>query len=95
VVVGPAYGAAPRQLRSGPAIPDSCWMLVADETPSGPRLQAFLMMQFAPRSADYRRYVTSVDRVEQATGLDFYHELPDAEEERLEAETPPVWIDGR
>ena len=94
VVVGPAYGGSPRRLASGPAIPESCWMLVADETPRGPRFQAFLMMQFAPRSADYRRYVTSVDRVERATGLDFFHELSDAEEDRLEAETPACWIGG-
>jgi endonuclease G len=95
VTVGPAYLGGTRRLSSGSAVPDAFWMVVADETALGPRLQAFLMSQSTPRGADFRRYVTSVDRVERAARLDLFHELPDAEEERLEAETPPVWIGGR
>ncbi len=94
VTVGPAYRAGTRRLAAGPAIPTDCWMVVADETPRGPRLQAFLMPQSTPRSADFRRFVTSVDAVERAAQLDLFHELPDATENRIEAETPPVWIDG-
>jgi hypothetical protein len=35
--------------------------------------------------------VTSVDRVEQLAGLDLFSELPDAEEDRLEALVPTNW----
>ncbi len=94
VTVGPAYRGATRRLASGSAVPSDCWMVVADETPRGPRLQAFLMSQSTPRSADYRRFVTSVDAVERAAQLDLFHELPDATENRLESETPACWVDG-
>ena len=94
VTVGPAYRGASRRLASGSAVPSDCWTVVADETPRGPRLQAFLMSQSTPRSADYRRFVTSVDAVERAAQLDLFHELPDATENRLESETPACWVDG-
>jgi endonuclease G len=94
VTVGPAYRGASRRLASGSTVPTDCWMTVADETARGPRLQAFLMSQSTGRSADYRRFVTSVDAVERAAQLDLFHELPDALEKRLEAETPALWIDG-
>ena len=94
VTVGPAYLGGTRRLASGSAVPDACWMTVADETPRGPRLQAFLMAQSTARSADYRRFIVSVDAVERAARLDLFHELPDALENRLEAEVPSNWIDG-
>ncbi len=94
VTVGPAYLGGNRRLASGSAVPDACWMTVADETPRGPRLQAFLMSQSTARSADFRRFIVSVDAVERAARLDLFHELPDALENRLEAEMPADWVDG-
>ena len=94
VTVGPAYRGAARRIASGSAVPSDCWMVVADETPRGPRLQAFLMAQSTPRSADHRRFIVSVDAVERAAQLDLFHELPDAMEDRLESETPACWVDG-
>ncbi|MBK08700.1 MAG: endonuclease, partial [Cobetia sp.] len=32
------------------------------------------------------RFLVSIDRIESLTGLDFFHELPDDVEQRLEAQ---------
>ena len=93
VTVGPAYRGTPQRLRSDSEIPSACWMLIADETPSGPRLQAILLPQ-APTSSDFRAGLTTVDTVERATGLDFYTDLPDEQEERLESQTPVYWLES-
>ncbi len=92
VIVGPVFRGSVERLPSGSEIPDACFMLIADETPSGPRLQAFLFEQDVARSADFRRFVVSVDVVERETGFDFFAELPDEIESRLEASTA-YWLE--
>lgn len=93
VVTGPIYDNQPQHLKAGNEIPDAFFKVIADETPSGPRLQAFILPQSAPRSADYRAYRTTIDIIEQQTGLDFFTDLPDVAEEILEAEKTPYWLE--
>ena len=93
VTVGPVYRGAPRSLQGKTLVPGACFLLVADELPGGGvRLQAVLMPQEARREADFRDYVTSVDLVERATGLDFFSELPDELEAGLELRAAPCWL---
>lgn len=94
VAVGPVYRGSAARLASGSAIPDGCFMVIADETPRGPRFQAFLAPQSADRAADFRAYLTSVDAVERATGLDFHPDLDDAAEAAPEAAEGPYWLEG-
>jgi endonuclease G, mitochondrial len=94
VVTGPIYDNQPQHLRAGNEIPDAFFMAIADETPNGPRLQAFILPQSAPRRADFRAYRTSVDEIEKETGLNFFTELPDTQEEQLESDTAPYWLES-
>lgn len=82
-----------RKLTSGSVVPSAFFMLVADETPQGPRFQAFIMPQIAKRNANFRDFRTSVFEVQQKTGLDFYWELPDPVKSRLEAQKADYWLE--
>ena len=85
VIVGPIYDELAENLASGPEIPDAFFCVVADSTPSGPRLQAFVMPQDTPRAANFRDYVVAVDAAELQAGLDFFWMLPDLMENPAEA----------
>ena len=93
VVVGPVYSGSTSRLSSGSVIPTGCFMVIADETPTGPRFQAFLAPQAASRRADFRTFLVSVQAVERASGLNFHHELPDDLEVALEKNPTPYWLD--
>ncbi len=93
VVVGPIYRAAPKNLRSGVRIPDAFFCLVADEDAGRPRLQAFILPQDTPRKARFQDYLTTVDAVESAAGLDYFRDLPDDLEDKLESAAPHYWLE--
>ena len=50
---------------------------------------ALVMPQTVRGDEPLDHYVTSVDAIEQRTGFDFFHELDDAEENRMEASNDP------
>lgn len=88
VVTGPLFDARTERLKSAfrVEIPDAFFRIyAAPGASSEPRLLAFVMPQDAPGNAPLDRFLTSVDTIEALSGLDFFHELEDAEEERLEA----------
>ena len=76
------------------AIPDAFFKIVIKESanPDRPDVLAFIYPQEHPaysRSGPYDHvpFLTSVDAIEQATGLDFLTILPDADEAAVEAVT--------
>lgn len=89
VIAGPVFGAAPRRLpgggRGGPAIPDSCFMIVLDESDGRARALAFVFPQEPAAGAELEEFLTTIDEVERRTGLDFLAELPDPAEAELES----------
>lgn len=85
VSVGPIFGAAPRRLNGAATIPDAFYALVLDEDGPGVRVLAVVLGQEVSGEQALRPFVTTVDAVEAATGLDFYPDLPDALEAALEA----------
>lgn len=93
VIVGPIYDNNVEKLRSGSEIPDAFYMVIADETRAGLRLAAFIVPQSATRGSDFRTYRTTVADVQAKTGLDFFWELPDALENRIEAELATYWLE--
>ena len=93
VVVGPLYQEPIRRLPAGPAIPSAFFMLVAAETRTGPRLQAFVMSQSTSRGDNLRNFTTSVDRVEEMAHFDFFAALPDELEAALESVAAPYWLE--
>ncbi len=92
VMAGPVFGPKPARLRGGVAVPEACWMVMLDEHEGRVRTQAFLFPQEASADAPLERYLTSIDHIEELTGLDLFPDLPDAAEAVLEAGTAArVW----
>lgn len=88
VMTGPVFDEQPGQLDSGVEIPAAFFkiFLKPSSRPDGePRTLSFLMPQRVRGDEDLRRFVTSIDTVEQRTGLDFFHKLDDWIEDRIEA----------
>lgn len=85
VLVGPVFGAHPPKLKGGVAIPDAFYRIWLDHRSAQPRVLAFIMPQNVCGPEPIGNYVTSVDEVERRTGLDFFAELDDAVENRIEA----------
>lgn len=73
-------------------IPDAFYKLYAMQAGGKTYLLAFLIPQTVKGNEPLDRYVVSVDKIEQLTGLDFFHELDDREENALEAAVnPDAW----
>jgi endonuclease G len=85
VIAGPVFGPKPEKLRRRVAVPESCYMIIVDESDGRVRATAFLFPQETPESARLDDFLVSIDELEHRTGLDFLPELPDAAEEALEA----------
>jgi len=99
VLAGPIFGAKPQRLGDGDparastpvAVPEACYMILADENAGRLRTLAFIFPQ-QPRSDDLADYLTTIDEIEARTGLDFFSALPAAAEQALEAsKAARVW----
>ena len=90
VVVGPVFDEnPPRFSPEWIAIPRAFFRIFWGEDEEGRRRAlAFLMPQDTPPQADLRAYLTTVRAIEQATGIDFFPDLPTQEQERLETAAP-------
>jgi endonuclease G len=92
VLTGPVFGATPKKLRGGVAVPEAFFLIVIDENEGKLRTLAFIVPQEATTSADPERYLTSVDEIQRRTGLDFLSELDDVAEKQVEAQRATrVW----
>jgi endonuclease G len=95
VLVGPMFGPAPARLKAGVAVPDSFFMIVVAVIDGEIRAAAFVMAQDVSGSRPLSGFLTSVRKVEEAVGLDFFSDLEDALEERLETAVPAeLWKIG-
>ncbi len=72
-------------LASGVKVPSSCFKILVDEQNGKPRVLAFIIGQNITGTESITNFLTSVDLIEQKTGLDFLGELPDDVEDELEA----------
>jgi len=94
VITGPIFDNHPKRFKKSPrvAIPNAFYKIyIRPGTPEHPepKMLAFIMPQNASPKASLMKYVTSVDAVEAATGLDFNAELPDVIEDKVEARSLP------
>jgi len=86
VVAGPVFGAQPRTLKSGIPVPEAFYRIWLDERGAGaPAVLGFIVPQRVCGTEPLSAYLTSVDEIERRTGLDFFHELEDAQEAVLES----------
>ena len=85
VLTGPVFSGESRQLKSGIKIPDAFYRIWLDVQPSGElRALSFIVPQKVCGTEPLSQFLSSVDEIEQRTGLDFYAELEDGLEARLE-----------
>lgn len=85
IVCGPLYDGEPRYIGRGKVqVPSGFFKVVYREKPS-PAAIAFVFAN-SGRPQPWREQVCSVDDVEELTGIDFFHQLPDDVEEKVEAE---------
>ncbi len=92
VQVGPVIPSpAAKQVGRVP-VPASFWMVVSeyDEPGQGIRAIAYLVPHEEKwRDVELTRYVVSIRRIEELTGLDFFPKLPKPTQERLESTPAP------
>ncbi len=67
-------------------VPGSFYKIVYDRSGGNVRMLAFLM-KHEPSDKPLYEFVTSVDKIEQLTGIDFFPELEDTQEAELEAKS--------
>jgi endonuclease G len=85
VVAGPLFAAAAPRLKSGVAVPEAFYRIWLDVERGQPRALAFAVPQKVCGTEPLSRYLTSIDAIEQRTGLDFFAELADDREALLES----------
>jgi len=54
-------------------------------------MAAFIMGQTTPRTSPLIDHLVTVDEIEQRSGLDFFWQLPDAEENAMESVENLAW----
>ena len=95
VTTGPLYEDAMSELPNADeehVVPSGYWKIVATEAQGELRVAAFIMGQDADRHSDPADFLTSVDEIEERSGLGFFWELPEAEQTSLEAGVDATWL---
>lgn len=90
----PARLKGKNRARVSPAIPDAFFLIVAErEEDSGAlRSLAFIVPHQDSLSSNPRDYLVSIDEIERQTGLDFFAQLPQAAQAKLEdTRAKTVW----
>jgi len=89
IITGPIF-TEPRKVirKSGVEVPSAFFKLIVDETNGRPRVLAYRMEQTTLPTKQTDQFLTTVRAVEQATGLDFFWELPDTLETKIETNKP-------
>lgn len=88
VITGPIFDKQIETLASGVEIPDAFYKIIVapNETLEESHIISFVMPQNVKGTEALSQYLTSVDAIENATGLDFFHALDDATERKLESQ---------
>jgi endonuclease G len=89
VITGPIFDEQISSLRSGVEIPDAFYKIIVKPASDTEPAEAisFVMPQQVKGNEPLSRFLSSIDEIETATGLDFFHQLEDKAEKRLEAAT--------
>ena len=92
VQVGPVFVSPAAKKVGRVPVPTAFWMVISDydEAIGGVRAIAYLIPHEEKwRDAELTRYVVSIRRVEELTGLDFFPKLPRPAQDRLESTPAP------
>jgi endonuclease G len=85
VITGPVFKEPIEKLESGVPIPSYYYKIIADERGGKLRVLAFLVEKDCPPYTRIRKRLVAVDRIEAMTGLDFFPDLPEDVQDRIEA----------
>ena len=85
VATGPVFGESRLLKRSGIALPEAFYRVWLDVRDGRPATLAFLVPQSVCGGEPLSEFLTTIDEIERRTGLDFFREPPDSEEDALEA----------
>lgn len=87
VVTGPVFGSNPKKIgENGVSVPDYYYKVLLDYQEPEVKAIAFLLPN-ENASESPRAFAESIDNIEAYTGVDFFPELPDELEEKLESNT--------
>lgn len=91
IVCGPIYDTkSPKRIgKNGVAVPDRFFKVVLVYKEKEPIAMGFIFENKAHHQ-NLKNYMVSVDKVEEETGLDFFHQLPDNIENRIESIIPEM-----
>ena len=84
ITTGPIYDQYEEKLDAGKEIPDGFYKIIVDEHKGNLRALAFLLPETASNQP-FEYFLTSIDQIEQLTGLDFFHKLNDQDEIKFES----------
>jgi endonuclease G len=89
VTTGPIFDPPLERLHTSSRVevPDAFYKIIV--APEAKKMLALVIPQTVRGDEPLEHYLTSVDAIEKRTGLDFFQELDDAEENRLEAAVDP------
>lgn len=75
-------------------VPSGYWKIIVipGKNPKNTQTAAFMFPQDTPRNADFRKYLTTIDAVEDATKLNFLWRLDDQLEKTIESRTNEQWV---
>lgn len=91
VLTGPVFDSEVERLDSWVEIPDSFYKIFValDNQGQAINMLGFLIPQTVRGSEPLTKYIVPVDEIEAKTGYDFFHQLNDEAEERLEGSVDP------
>lgn len=79
-------------ISTGIEVPDDLYKIWLREENGSISVQAFIIPQSAKPTDNFSQFLKTVREVEQATGINFFEELPDEVEGRIEQQRPDrVW----
>ena len=88
-VTGPIFGSSPEEIPPCDVqVPVAFYKIVVREDEGQPAMLAIIMSQHQRGVGRLRKFTTTVDGIEEQTGLDFFPDLPDGVENRVETAGP-------
>lgn len=90
IVAGPWFDNQKELLNQNTEIPDGFYKIIVKNNQGRFAFQCFVFRQ-SDLSLDLNSYITPIDSVESLTGIDFFTELPDSLEDKIESSKFKLW----